>query len=103
MRFRINLDRLVKEGTTFNNAYNMGAWNGAVCLASRAKMNSGDLFGAKKCLLNGTHENIDSLVFRMQNAGYDTYMTGKWHVGTDAQNTFNHVVNVRLEYQKMNL
>ncbi|MEL6846845.1 MAG: sulfatase-like hydrolase/transferase, partial [Bacteroidota bacterium] len=36
-----NLDRLVNEGTTFTHAYNMGAWNGAVCAASRAMLNSG--------------------------------------------------------------
>ena len=28
-----NLDRLVKSGTSFSRAYNMGAWNGAVCIA----------------------------------------------------------------------
>lgn len=36
-----NLDRLVKNGATFSQAYNMGAWNGAVCVASRAMLNSG--------------------------------------------------------------
>ena len=36
-----NLDKLVEEGTTFTHAYNMGAWNGAVCLASRAMLNTG--------------------------------------------------------------
>ena len=36
-----NFDRLVNQGTTFTNAYNMGSWSGAVCLASRAMMNSG--------------------------------------------------------------
>jgi phosphoglycerol transferase MdoB-like AlkP superfamily enzyme len=27
-----NLDGLVKNGTTFTHAYNMGAWHGAVCV-----------------------------------------------------------------------
>ena len=36
-----NLDRLSNSGVTFTHAYNMGAWNGAVCLASRAMMNTG--------------------------------------------------------------
>ena len=30
-----NLDRLVNEGTSFMNTYNMGSWSGAVCVASR--------------------------------------------------------------------
>ena len=36
-----NLDRLISAGTAFSHAYNMGAWNGAVCVASRAMMISG--------------------------------------------------------------
>ena len=36
-----NLDRLVKSGVTFTHAYNMGAWHGAVCVASRTMLNTG--------------------------------------------------------------
>ena len=36
-----NLNRLVNQGTTFTHTYNMGAWNGAVCAASRAMIISG--------------------------------------------------------------
>ena len=36
-----NLDRLVKSGTSFSRAYNMGAWNGAVCIASRTMLMTG--------------------------------------------------------------
>ena len=36
-----NLDRLVTEGTTFTHAYNMGSWTGAVCMASRSMINTG--------------------------------------------------------------
>ena len=36
-----NIDRLAREGTSFTHAYNMGAWNGAVCIASRAMINTG--------------------------------------------------------------
>ena len=35
------MDQLVKEGTTFTHAYNMGSWSGAVCAASRAMLNTG--------------------------------------------------------------
>ena len=36
-----NLDRLADKGTTFTHAYNMGAWQPAVCLASRAMLKQG--------------------------------------------------------------
>jgi arylsulfatase A-like enzyme len=36
-----NIDRLARNGTTFTHAYNMGAWNGAVCVASRAMLITG--------------------------------------------------------------
>ena len=36
-----NLDRLVRRGVSFRNAYNQGAWNGAVCIASRTMFNTG--------------------------------------------------------------
>ena len=36
-----NLDRLVNMGTSLTHAYNMGGWNGAICVASRAMIISG--------------------------------------------------------------
>ncbi|MFC1597836.1 sulfatase-like hydrolase/transferase, partial [Planctomycetota bacterium] len=36
-----NLDRLAQSGLTFTNAYNMGSWTGAVCVASRTMLNTG--------------------------------------------------------------
>ena len=36
-----NLDQLVRRGVTFTHAYNQGAWGGAVCVASRAMLNTG--------------------------------------------------------------
>src|SRR5437764_3795069 len=36
-----NLDRLVKQGTTFTRAYCMGAQQGAVCVPARAMLMSG--------------------------------------------------------------
>ncbi len=93
-----NLDKLVADGVTFTHAYNMGGWNGAVCIASRTMMNTGRfLWRAKKHV-----PDLDSLAQNgmmwgnlMQKAGYDTYMTGKWHIATKAQNCYNHVVHVR--------
>ncbi len=36
-----NLDRLVKNGTTFTHSYNMGGYHGAVCVASRTMLITG--------------------------------------------------------------
>lgn len=93
-----NIDRLVNAGTTFSHAYNMGAWNGAVCLASRAMMISGrsvwnaDKFRQEWLLGRGLDQTWGKL---MENAGYDTYMTGKWHVDAKAEGVFQNVVHVR--------
>ncbi|MEP0134593.1 MAG: sulfatase-like hydrolase/transferase [Eudoraea sp.] len=93
-----NIDRLVNAGTTFSHAYNMGAWNGAVCLASRAMMISGrslwnaDSFRQEWIVGTGTDKTWGKL---MEDAGYDTYMTGKWHVDAKADSVFQNVVHVR--------
>lgn len=93
-----NLDRLVNEGTTFSHAYNMGAWNGAVCVASRAMMISGrsvwnaDRFRQEWLVGKGMDKTWGKL---MEGAGYDTYMTGKWHVDAKAESVFQNVVHVR--------
>lgn len=36
-----NLDRLARRNTHFTQAYNMGGWNGVVCIASREMLNTG--------------------------------------------------------------
>jgi arylsulfatase A-like enzyme len=93
-----NLDKLAQAGVTFTHAYNMGAWHGAVCVASRAMLNTGRFVWRA----HAVEESQQELVERgemwgqlMQKAGYDTYMTGKWHVKTDARDHFEHVVHVR--------
>ncbi len=95
-----NLDHLVQEGTTFTNAYNMGGWNGAVCLASRAMMISGRyLWRAQAFSQNWS--NKESGAYQkswgklMEGAGYDTYMTGKWHVAAPADTIFQVAKHIR--------
>ncbi|KAA5823782.1 sulfatase-like hydrolase/transferase [Algibacter amylolyticus] len=92
------MDLLVKEGTTFTNAYNMGAWSGAVCAASRAMLISGRSVWnvnnfrknwIKKDSLNKTWGKL------LETNGYDTYMTGKWHVDAPANQVFQHTKHVR--------
>ncbi|MBE9461639.1 sulfatase-like hydrolase/transferase [Dyadobacter sp. UP-52] len=93
-----NLDGLVKNGTSFTHAYNMGAWHGAVCVASRAMLVTGlSVWNAKKQETNYA-SLFDAKGFwpqQMKLAGYETYMTGKWHVDTDAQKLFDHANNIR--------
>jgi len=93
-----NLNKLVKNGTTFTHTYNMGAWNGAVCAASRAMIISGrsvwDANGYRQVWKRG--KGMDKSWGKlMQSAGYDTYMTGKWHVDAPADSIFQNVVHIR--------
>ena len=93
-----NLDRLANQGTSFTHTYNMGAWNGAVCVASRAMIISGrsvwDANQFRKHWLDGNE--IDKTWGKlMEEAGYETYMTGKWHVDAPATSVFQNVTNIR--------
>lgn len=72
-----NLDRLVKQGTSFTRAYCMGANQGAVCVPSRAMLMSGrTLFRVKENL-----QGQETWPQQFAAAGYRTFITGKWHNG----------------------
>ncbi|NND79797.1 MAG: sulfatase-like hydrolase/transferase [Maribacter sp.] len=93
-----NLDRLVHQGTAFTHAYNMGAWNGAVCVASRAMIISGrSVWNANQFRNHWIDGNeMDKTWGKlMESVGYETYMTGKWHVDAPASSVFKNVTNVR--------
>jgi len=93
-----NIDRLVNQGTTFTHTYNMGAWNGAVCAASRAMIISGRSVWDVDNFRQGWKENknFDQTWGKlMEAAGYDTYMTGKWHVDAPADSVFQNVIHIR--------
>ncbi len=68
-----------------------GAWNGAVCAASRAMIISGrSVWNAntfRQGWING--QEMDKTWGKlMEGAGYETYMTGKWHVDAPATSVF---------------
>jgi len=87
------LDELARQGTVFTTTYNMGGWNGAICVASRTMFNTG------RFLWNAHHydKRLDELAeggelwsLEMQKLGYETFMTGKWHVKIDPPEIFTH-------------
>ncbi len=93
-----NLDRLVRNGTTFTHAYNMGSWSGAVCVASRTMLNTGRfLWHAEKIYKTTETERKAGRFWSeyLKGAGYDTYFSGKWHVRADAEKAFDYVNHVR--------
>jgi len=94
-----NLDRLVSSGVTFTHAYNQGSWTGAVCVASRTMLNTGMfLWNAHKVNNNTDKRFTQGAKYWSQlidDAGYNTYMTGKWHVKADAASIFDYTTHIR--------
>jgi len=93
-----NIDRLVRQGTTFCRAYNMGSFAPAVCVSSRMMLNSGRFLWSSQKL----HEEADQQREAgrwwsqyMKVAGYETYMTGKWHLKAAVEKSFDHVTHVQ--------
>ena len=85
-----NIDRLVRMGTTFTHAYNQGSWSGAVSVASRSMLMTGQnmfkapqnveyLPGWARTSIKGEPTEVTLWGEAFKNAGYLTYMTGKWH------------------------
>lgn len=79
-----NLDKLVNEGTSFDNAYIMGAMNGAVCAPSRAMLMTGRALFNIDPTGNTIDENHTTIPKALGANGYKTFHIGKWHNGKDA-------------------
>lgn len=95
-----NLDRLAARGTLFTHAYNIGGWNGAICMASRAMLNSGrSIWPARahsqRWASGDTAAFSQSWSRLLGRAGYQTYMSGKWHVEAAADTLFQTIAHVR--------
>ncbi|HEY1173709.1 MAG TPA: sulfatase-like hydrolase/transferase [Verrucomicrobiae bacterium] len=90
-----NLDKLVKRGTTFTRASNMGSWSGAVCVASRTMLITGRSVWSANKVYDQTDKEREAGVLwpqLMAKAGYVTYFSGKWHIKANAEKAF-HVAN----------
>ena len=85
-----NIDSLAATGVKFNNWYS----NSPVCSPSRASLLTGKYPGnaGVRSILGGhrtasglpnTTKTIASI---LKDAGYDTYMAGKWHLGVLEEN-----------------
>ena len=82
-----NIDKLIKNGVSFTNAYIMGGSNIAVSMPSRNMLltgrnlfSLGDKDGSK---IDDNHATIGETLGK---AGYSTYGIGKWHNNLSAFN-----------------
>jgi choline-sulfatase len=75
-----NLDRLVSTGCAFTHCFHQGSWSPAVCVPSRTMLNSGVSAFRAQAHLDWTPLWGQTL----GNAGYDTYIVGKWHLDATA-------------------
>jgi len=93
-----HLDKLARSGVSFTHTYNMGAWHGAVCVASRAMLNTGRFLWRARKQEKNYKDFANNRMFwsqMMEDAGYDTYMTGKWHVKFPADSIFQNTIHIR--------
>jgi len=94
-----HLDSLATSGVSFSNTYNMGGWNGAVCVASRAMLNTGRMIWRAQAAEKTKYSQIiakgQTWSQLLKKAGYETYMTGKWHVKIKPETIFDNVVHER--------
>ncbi|HAI13503.1 MAG TPA: sulfatase, partial [Phycisphaerales bacterium] len=80
-----NLDRLADDGVRFTDFYS----NSPVCSPSRASLLTGRYparAGVRSILAghrtaSGLRSDVTSMVQGLKNEGYNTYMSGKWHLG----------------------
>ncbi|GAA4433886.1 sulfatase-like hydrolase/transferase [Bremerella cremea] len=93
-----NIDRLAARSLSFTHAYNQGSWSGAVCVASRTMLNTGRFVWRANDVYKTAEAERSAGRFwseHLKKAGYQTYMTGKWHVPANAAKAFDVTGHVR--------
>jgi choline-sulfatase len=76
----------------------MGSFSGAVCVASRAMLISGrSLWRANAIYNTMDRERVAGRLWPqlLKAAGYDTYLTGKWHIQAKAELAFDVTRHIR--------
>lgn len=91
-----HIDRLAQMGISFSNAYNMGGWGGAICVASRSMIISGlSLWDAhqksKKWVDNDSTNTDKTWMELLKKNGYQTFFSGKWHVNLPVNPIFTRL------------
>ncbi len=81
-----NMDRLVRQGTSFTHAHIMGGTIGAVCVPSRAMLMTGQtLYHVDRSIARpqlaapGSQKPFHLFPELFRKSGYDTFCSGKWH------------------------
>lgn len=72
-----HLDKLVQAGLSFHRAYMQGGMNAATCIPSRAML----LSGRSLFRIDETLQRDQTWPEAFAQAGYTTFVTGKWHNG----------------------
>ena len=81
-----NLDKLAQQGVTFTQAHVMGGHQGAVCIPSRVMMLTGRYVNRLPGDGSVIPDSIIALPEVLQQKGYTTFHTGKWHSDRTSHN-----------------
>lgn len=79
-----NIDKLANSGIIFDNAFLMGSFSGATCVPSRAMLHTGRQLFKLKGQGQTIPKEHTTIGETFTQAGYNTYMVGKWHQDNDA-------------------